>query len=45
MPPLSLLQRPVWSRGRLVGMYALRAYLVIAVLMQFVKAVELGVHK
>jgi NRAMP (natural resistance-associated macrophage protein)-like metal ion transporter len=45
MPPLNLLQRPVWSRGRLVGMYALRAYLVIAVLMLFVKAVELGVHK
>ncbi len=45
MPPLSLLERPVWSRGRKAGMYALRGYLVVAVLMLFVKAVELGVHK
>jgi NRAMP (natural resistance-associated macrophage protein)-like metal ion transporter len=43
MPPLNLLERPKWSRGRLVGMYALRVYLVIAVLMLLVKAIELGV--
>ncbi len=45
MPPLSLLERPVWSRGRRAGMYALRGYLAVAVVMLFVKAVELGVHK
>jgi Mn2+/Fe2+ NRAMP family transporter len=42
MPPLALLERPVWSRGRLAGMYALRGYLVIAVLLLIVKAVELA---
>jgi hypothetical protein len=42
MPPLALLGRPSWSRGRLVGMWALRGYLVIAVLLLFVKAVQLG---
>ena len=30
MPQLSLLERPKWSRGRLIGMYALRIYLVVA---------------
>jgi NRAMP (natural resistance-associated macrophage protein)-like metal ion transporter len=44
MPALNLLQRPTWSRGRLVGMYLLRGYLVVAVLMLLVKAIELGVH-
>jgi MFS superfamily sulfate permease-like transporter len=45
MPPLNLLDRPKWSRGRLIGMYLLRAYLVVAVLMLLVKAIELGVNK
>jgi NRAMP (natural resistance-associated macrophage protein)-like metal ion transporter len=45
MPPLSLLERPKWSRGRLVGMYALRGYLVVAVVLLFVKAIQLGLHK
>jgi Natural resistance-associated macrophage protein-like len=45
MPPLSLLDRPKWSRGRLVGMYALRAYLVLAVVLLLVKAIELGLHR
>jgi hypothetical protein len=45
MPRLSLLDRPKWSRGRMAGMYALRVYLVVAVVLLFVKAVELGVHK
>src|ERR1700722_4984976 len=40
MPPLSLLEPPKWSRGRLLGMYALRAYLVVAVVLLFVKAIE-----
>jgi len=42
MPPLNLLERPAWSRGRLFAMYALRIYLVVAVLILLVKAVQLG---
>jgi len=42
MPPLALLERPVWSRGKTVAMYALRIYLVVAVLMLLVKAIQLG---
>jgi len=45
MPPLNLLRRPTWSRGRLVSMYVLRGYLVVAVLLLLVKAIELGVHR
>ena len=44
MPALNLLERPTWSRGRLIGMYLLRGYLVVAVLLLLVKAIELGVH-
>jgi Mn2+/Fe2+ NRAMP family transporter len=44
MPPLNLLSRPQWSRGRVVGMYALRGYLVVAVILLLVKAIELGVN-
>ena len=42
MPPLALLGRPAWSRGRLIAMYALRGYLVVAVLLLLVKAVQIG---
>jgi NRAMP (natural resistance-associated macrophage protein)-like metal ion transporter len=45
MPALNLLQRPKWSRGRMVAMYLLRGYLVVAVLMLLVKAIELGTHQ
>jgi hypothetical protein len=45
MPQLTLLDRPVWSPGRLAGMYALRGYLVVAVLLLIVKAVELGLGR
>jgi NRAMP (natural resistance-associated macrophage protein)-like metal ion transporter len=45
MPRLSLLDRPKWTRGRIAGMYALRLYLVVAVVLLFVKAVQLGIHK
>jgi hypothetical protein len=38
-----LLDRPTWSRARTVGMLALRGYLVVAVLMLVVKAIEVGV--
>jgi len=44
MPALNLLERPTWSRGRLLAMYLLRGYLVVAVLMLVVKAIELGVQ-
>jgi len=44
MPPLNLLSRPKWSRGRLLAMYLLRGYLVVAVILLLVKAIELGVH-
>jgi NRAMP (natural resistance-associated macrophage protein)-like metal ion transporter len=44
MPPLSLLSRPTWSRGRVFGMWALRGYLVVAVVLLLVKAIELGVN-
>jgi hypothetical protein len=44
MPPLGLLNRPKWSRGRVFGMWALRGYLIIAVVLLFVKAIELGVN-
>jgi NRAMP (natural resistance-associated macrophage protein)-like metal ion transporter len=44
MPPLSLLTRPVWSRGRLFGMWALRSYLIVAVVLLLVKAIQLGLH-
>ena len=42
MKPLALLGRPPWSRSRLLVMWSLRGYLVIAVLLLIVKAVELG---
>jgi hypothetical protein len=42
MPPLALLQRPVWSPGRKAGMLVLRGYLVIAVVLLIVKTVQLG---
>jgi hypothetical protein len=45
MPALSLLDRPKWSRGRLIGMYLLRGYLVLAVLLLLVKTIQLGLHK
>jgi hypothetical protein len=42
MPALNLLQRPAWSRGRLLAMYLLRGYLVVAVLLLLVKAIEIS---
>jgi Mn2+/Fe2+ NRAMP family transporter len=42
MPPLALLERPVWSPGRKAGMLLLRGYLVIAVLLLVIKTVQLG---
>ncbi len=42
MPPLALLERPVWSAGRRAAMLALRGYLVVAVALLVVKTVQLG---
>jgi Mn2+/Fe2+ NRAMP family transporter len=43
MPPLTLLERPVWSRSRKLSMLALRGYLVIAVVLLAVRAVQIGI--
>ena len=43
MPPLHLLERPAWSRTRTIGMYTLRGYLLVAVLMLIIKAIEVGI--
>ena len=42
MPPLALLERPVWSPGRRAAMLLLRGYLVVAVVLLVVKTVQLG---
>jgi hypothetical protein len=42
MPSLALLQRPSWSLGRRIAILALRGYLVIAVALLVVKAVQLA---
>jgi hypothetical protein len=42
MPPLTLLDRPVWSPGRKAGMLLLRAYLLLAVVLLIVKTIQLG---
>ncbi len=42
MPPLALLERPVWSPGRKAGMLLLRGYLVVAVVLLVIKTVQLG---
>ena len=42
MPPLGMVERPDWSRGRVAGLLALRGYLVVAMLLLVVKAVELA---
>jgi Mn2+/Fe2+ NRAMP family transporter len=42
MPPLALLERPVWSPGRKAGMLMLRGYLVVAMVLLVVKTVQLA---
>ncbi len=42
MPPLALLGRPVWSRGRRAAMTALWVYLALAIVLLLVKTVQLG---
>jgi hypothetical protein len=43
MPPLALLNRPVWSPARKLGMLALRSYLFVAAALLVVKVVQLAV--
>jgi hypothetical protein len=42
MPPLALLGRPEWSRGRRAAMVALWVYLALAVILLLVKTIQLG---
>jgi len=42
MPPIALLERPVWSPGRKAAMLSLRGYLVVAMVLLIVKTVQLG---
>jgi len=42
MPPLALLGKPEWSRGRILAMYTMRGYLVVAVVLLIVKASTLA---
>jgi NRAMP (natural resistance-associated macrophage protein)-like metal ion transporter len=42
MPPLALLERPTWTRGRTTTMYLMYAYLLVAVALLFVKAVQIS---
>jgi Mn2+/Fe2+ NRAMP family transporter len=42
MPPLALLERPVVSAGRKIGMSALRLYLLVAMILVIVKIVQLA---
>ena len=42
MPPLALLERPVWSPGRKAGMLLLRGYLVVAMVLLIIKTVQLA---
>jgi hypothetical protein len=42
MPPLALLERPVWSPGRKAAMLILRGYLVVAVLLLVIKTFQIG---
>ena len=42
MPPLALLKPVQWTTGTKLAMLALRAYLVVSVLLLIVKAVQLG---
>ncbi|HEY5285679.1 MAG TPA: NRAMP family divalent metal transporter [Solirubrobacteraceae bacterium] len=42
MPPLALLERPVWSPGRKAGMLMLRGYLLVAMILLVVKTVQLA---
>jgi hypothetical protein len=42
MPPLAELTRPTWSVTRKIGMFTLRAYLFVAVILLVVKTIQLA---
>jgi hypothetical protein len=42
MPPLALLARPQWSTGRKIALLTLRGYLIVAMVLLLIKAVQLG---
>lgn len=42
MPPLAELTKPVWSLTRKVGIFTLRLYLVVAVILMVIKVVQLA---
>ena len=42
MPPLTLLDRPVMSAGRKLGLSALRLYLAVAMILVIVRIAELA---
>jgi NRAMP (natural resistance-associated macrophage protein)-like metal ion transporter len=43
MPPLAELTRPIWSTTSKIGMFTLRAYLLIAVILLVVKVIQLAI--
>jgi NRAMP (natural resistance-associated macrophage protein)-like metal ion transporter len=45
MPALALLERPASSLGRRVALYALGSYVVVAIVMLAVKAIQLGTQR
>jgi hypothetical protein len=45
MPPLALLERPKWSAARRIAMLTMIGYLVVAVVLLAVKAVELAIAR
>ena len=45
MPALALLERPTWSPARRAALAALSGYLVIAIVLLAVKAVQLAIHR
>lgn len=44
MPALALLERPAWSWGRRIAMLTLSGYLVLAIVLLAVKAVQIALH-
>jgi Mn2+/Fe2+ NRAMP family transporter len=45
MPALALLERPTWSIARRIAMYSLSGYLVLAIVLLGVKAVQLAIQR
>ena len=45
MPALALLERPTMSAVRRIAMLTLSGYLVVAIILLAVKAVELALHR